>query len=370
MIAPAFVPVTVLRLFDGEDAPWVERVLDVVERSLGEPWRVLLERLEHAPIRASSARIMAIVSALRRVTGGRAERAKIARKLRGTVLGPPALDRDARDARLAAAAAELGLDPRDVESLLWADLALERPVLLPSGRPPARTLIAFANVDRIQRCVRRADDLELRVWDDANSLVRMAARCGLIASVTRADDGATVLALAGPLAMFHATSVYGRALAALVPLLADHRRFRLDVHCDLASGRRTLRVEPPVELPPAPPPRRKAPTFAERLARDLAGAGCTVEREPPPIASGAHVLFPELAFDHGGRRTRVEIVGFSTAAYLRDKLARYRAAAVPVVLCVDAKRAPPDLAHDGEAAIVTFTRRIDAAEVMRAGAAS
>jgi len=360
-----FPTVTPLRLFDGEDTPWVERVLDVVERSLGEPWRVLLERLEHAPLRASSARVMAIVGALRRITGGRAERGKLARKLRGAVLGRPALDRDARDARLAAASAELGLEPRDLESLLWADLALERPVVLPQGRPPARTLIAFANVERIQRCVRRANELELRVWDDANSLVRMAARCGLIASIARGEDDSTLLALTGPLGLFHATSVYGRALSALVPLLADHRRFRLDVHADLASGRRTLRVEPPVVLPPVPAPRRKQPSLAERLARALVDAGCTVEREPSPTASGAHLLFPDLAFVRDGERTLVEIVGFSTQPYLAEKLARYRAADASVVLCVDAGRAPPDLAHD-DRAIVPFTRRIDAAAVLEA----
>ena len=54
------------------------------------------------------------------------------------------------------------------------------------------------------------------------------ARYGLIAQIRR-DDDATTLDVMGPLALFHSTMVYGRALAALVPLLVDHPRFELDM---------------------------------------------------------------------------------------------------------------------------------------------
>ena len=93
-----------------------------------------------------------------------------------------------RHARLATAAAELGTTPEDVESLLWADLAMERPVVLPDGRPAETELAAFANLERIQRALRRAHDLQLRVWDQAHELVRMVARYGLIAQIRRESE--------------------------------------------------------------------------------------------------------------------------------------------------------------------------------------
>ncbi|MDQ3335508.1 MAG: hypothetical protein M4D80_10110, partial [Myxococcota bacterium] len=76
-----------VRLFDHDDVPWIVQLLQIVERSLGEPWRVLLERIEHAPLRTGSRPVTprmrdAITSALRRVLGGRAERSRIARRLR------------------------------------------------------------------------------------------------------------------------------------------------------------------------------------------------------------------------------------------------------------------------------------------------
>lgn len=349
-----------LKLLDHTDSPWIEEVLDVVARSLGEPWRVLLARLEHAEVGASPVRVAAILRALRRVTGGRAERGRVARELRREILGQPALDAATRTTRLTTTAARIGISPADIEPMLWADLARERPVTLPNGRPDAPTLAAFANLDRIQSAVRRAYSVHIRVQDDANDLVRAAARFGLVASVTRAPDDATKLDITGPLSLFGSTTVYGRSLTALVPLLADFPRFTLDITCD-RGGRHTLRVGPPLLLPAAPLPKPRRLGLAERLARDLFDLGIAVEREPPPIAlaHAADLLFPELALEHRSLRWYVEIVGFATAEYLTHKLALYRDAGISrIALCIDAAHAvlPPPPLPCGR--LLPFSRRI------------
>jgi len=237
---------------------------------------------------------------------------------------------------------------------------MERPVALPSGRPREAELAAFANLERIQRCVRRAHDLQLRIWDRANDLVRTVARYGLIAQIKREGD-ATLLDVIGPLALFHSTMVYGRALAALVPLLADHARFELDIHCKLGGEQAHLKVAPPVLLPPVMVSPRRAPSVAERLARDLAARGHTVEREPPPIASGEHLLFPDLVLEHAGAPWFIEVVGFSTQEYLTTKLARYHRAGINVALCVDLTSAP---GCDLEARVCSFTKGVDVDDLL------
>ncbi|HEX3764347.1 MAG TPA: DUF790 family protein [Kofleriaceae bacterium] len=348
------------RLYDETDLPWIAQLLDIVEQTVGEPWRVLIERVEYAPLRVHASHRAAMLQALRRVLGGSGQRARIARRARALVLGPPALDPAERQARLATAAATLGTTPEDVESLLWVDLAMERPVVLPEGRPAETELAALANLERIQRCVRRAHDLQLRVWDRATELVRTVARHGLISQI-RCDGDATVLEVMGPLALFHATVVYGRALAQLVPLLAEHPRFELDIRCRISGEEAQLHVAPPVWLPPAPASRRR-PSTAERLASDLEAHGHAVEREPPPIASRAHLLFPDLALDRGGTRWVVEVLGFATQEYLTAKLDRYRAAGIPqVVLCTDLATAP---GCDQATQVCGFLRRIEVDDLL------
>ena len=351
-----------LRLYGADDLPWLTTIVDHVARAVGEPWRVLRERLDHTPI--SAARITAILGALRRVTGGRAERTKIARRLRARVLGHPALDETTRAARLREAADELGLAADEVAALLWIDLANERPVTLPGGRPDELELAAFANLDRIQRAVRRARTLRLRVWGDAHELIRTARRYGLLATVL-ADGDATVLDVIGPLSLFHATTVYGRALTALVPLLADHPRFVLDLDCDFGRGPVELRVAPPVRLPPVAAS-RATPSLAQRLARDLERAApeLRIERDPPPIASGADLMFPDVRVG----AWLIEIVGFATASFVANRVARYAAAGVTnLILCVDEQRSeavPPSRN------LVAFRKRVDPARVLATMAAA
>jgi predicted nuclease of restriction endonuclease-like RecB superfamily len=328
---------TDIRLFDARDTPWIATLLDIVERSLGEPWRILAARVEEAALAPHPSRVDTILGALRRIAGGGAERARIARRVRALVLGHPALDRDARDARLSAAACSLGLAPADVESLLWADIARERPVTFPkSGRPAATTLAAYANLDRIQRALRRAREVRIRIADAGQDLVRAIARRGLIAEISR-DGDSTVFDITGPLALFHSTTVYGRTLASLVPLLADHASFAVDVTCDFDGQQRRLHVESPVSLPPPFIHPRRRPSFAERLAVMLVARGHTVERDPDPIVHGSQLLFPELRVDG----TYVELVGFATAEYLAARRAAYAAAGIDRVrLCIARSRMP------------------------------
>lgn len=356
-------PSRIPRLYGPEDLPWIAKLVDIVEQSVGQPWRVLVERVEHAPLHVHTSHRTAMLQALRRVLGGAGQRARIARQVRALVLGPPVLGHAEREARLATAAMALGTTPEDIESLLWIDLAMERPVALPDGRPAEAELAAFANLERIQRCVRRAHDLQLRVWDRANELVRTAQRYGLIAQI-RGDGEATMLDVIGPLALFHSTMVYGRALAALVPLLADHARFALDLHCELGGDHVHFQIAPPVLLPPVAA-RRRAPSIAERLAHDLVELGHAVEPEPPPIASGEHLLFPDLVLDRAGTRWFIEVVGFSTKEYLTAKLDRYRHAGIAtVVLCVDLASAPDCDLHAQAAQVCSFTKYVDVDDLL------
>lgn len=351
-----------VRAFDEHDEAWISTLLDVVERSLDEPWRVLEERLERARL-ASSHDVRSILIALKRVVGGRTERIRVARTLRERILGVPALDASEREARIAAAADALGIAAEDVESMLWADLSRERPVALPRGRPQPLQLAALANLDRVQAAVRRAQEVRIELRDDANELIRTAARYGLLASARHCET-TTILQVAGPLALFHATAVYGRALAALVPLLSDHAWLSFEIVEPVREPHqppRSVYLLPPLLLPPVPVTKRRKPTVGQRLARQLLDAGFEIQREPPPIARGEELLFPELAVIDAatGQRWLVEIVGFSTDEYLAHRLASYDASHDRnVLLCVDAERSP-HVAAGGRARIVPFRRHVE-----------
>jgi predicted nuclease of restriction endonuclease-like RecB superfamily len=123
------------------------------------------------------------------------------------------------------------------------------------------------------------------------------------------------------------------------------------------------------------PPARELAAFDSRLearfARDFEGLGSdfTLVREPEPVPlGGGRLLFPDFALVSRRapeRRWLLEIVGFWTAAYLEEKLARFREARLErVLLCVDERRACREEALPAGAKLVRFRSRISAPEVL------
>ncbi|HET9624193.1 MAG TPA: hypothetical protein VFP84_22625, partial [Kofleriaceae bacterium] len=118
-------------------------------------------------------------------------------------------------------------------------------------------------------------------------------------------------------------------------------------------------VVSPVVLPPACPAPRSA--AADALAADLRAHGVAVEAWPPPVAGDGDLLFPQLAFVERGVAWCIELIGLSTPDRVADRLARYRAAHQPVVLCVEQRFAP---GADATPGVHRFTSQVDARDVL------
>jgi predicted nuclease of restriction endonuclease-like RecB superfamily len=211
------------------------------------------------------------------------------------------------------------------------DLASERPVTLPDGRPSELQVAALANERTIRRALMRAESISLRVWGDARPIVRAAAARGLITTIAAGTPGETIFDVCGPLAIVHHTTVYGRALAGFVQHLAGCERFELEIACNFGHGSFVMGVASPIVLPEAAA--SKSWKLVDKLARALTTADLEVVRDPPPVATGRHLSFPHLM----ARGVYVEVVGFWTEAYLASKVARYGAAGARVVVCAHSK---------------------------------
>jgi predicted nuclease of restriction endonuclease-like RecB superfamily len=342
-----------MAVYGVDDAPWIGSIVDEVERGVGQPWRVVVDRLDRLPL--PGVRIKAVVMALRRLGGGRGANPAVARRTRALVLGVPALDAAVRTKRIADASDKLGVSPAEIEHQLWMDLASERAVAMPNGRPSELQVAAFANERKIRRTLMRAESITLRVWGDARPIVRAAAARGLIATIGAGSTGETIFEVCGPLAIVHHTTVYGRALAGFVQHLARCERFELDIRCNFGHGAFVASLASPIVLPEAA--RAKSWKLVDKLARELAKADLEVVRDPPPVAAGSRLAFPHLI----ANGVHVEVVGFWTEAYLAAKIARYRDAGARVVVCAHSRSVgePPR-------GVVMFDGAISAAAVITA----
>jgi predicted nuclease of restriction endonuclease-like RecB superfamily len=352
-----------LQLLDEEDAPWISALVDELEAAVGRPWRELLERIERLPVRAVAARRAAVIEALRKSLSGREEGALKAAVVRRHLLGRSAVDPNTRAERVQQAATSFGVDVGALEAALWTDLPGERLVVMRDARPSPMALAAAANLAIIQSALMRCHSVRLRMTGNARAIVRTAVIRGLIATARRRSDHIEV-ELSGPLSLFHRTTVYGRALGSIVPHLAWCESFTLDARCDFGRGQGTLRLQPPVLLPPSSPPQRFDSKLEARFVKDMAKLAphWRVLREPTPIDAGAQLAFPDFMLQHRelpDLQWWLEIVGYWRSEYLAAKLATYRAARLPnVVLCIDANRAVDDADLPRDARIVRFEKHV------------
>lgn len=359
----------ILQLFDERDTPWIAAIVDELERAVGRPWRELLQRIDRLPERSSPARRAAVVGAMQGFFGGRVDGAVDPKQLRRVLFGSAAVDVVTRDERIAAAAQALQTTPELVADSVWRDLPAERTVLLPHGRPSELAIAAEANLCIIRRALLRCHELRLEVSGNARGIVRTAALRGLLSVAHRQGDR-IALCISGPLAMFHRTTVYGRALGSLISQLAWCEQFLLEARCNIKGSEAMFRLQPPLLLPPSSRPQKYDSAVEARFERDMARGAphWRVMREPCAVDAGTRLIFPDFLIEHrmnSSRRWWVEIVGYWTAEYLAHKLAAYRAANLPnVILCVDAKRSLSERELPRAARIVRFKKWVTVREVL------
>ena len=379
MVPETFLPyslrgeIVVPRFLGEHDHPWLRVLLDEYERFVGRPQRELDERLrEPLPGASFIGKQRLAVHVVQRIWGGQGRPAMAPQRVRATVFGEAARSPASREDILAAAAHRLGVSAAEVEAALFADLPGERLVASPSRPLSPGELALRANLALVQSLMFRATAVTIEVCGNARAVVRHAKLRGLIcAVVARGDTGDAVLELSGPFSLFRRTLLYGRALGALVPLLAWCQRFRLYANCVLREERVTLRLASGDPIFPAAEPRAYDSKVEERFARDFRRAARDWEiiREPEPVTAGATLLFPDFVLRHrldGEKRWLLEIVGFWTPEYLARKLALYRKAGLPnLILCIDDERQCTDGELPLGARVLRFRRHVAVDQVLR-----
>jgi predicted nuclease of restriction endonuclease-like RecB superfamily len=366
----------VLHYLTERDEPWLRALIDEYQRGVGEKRSELSARLRKpltVPAPKSKQRLAAEV--LIDLSSAPIVRAVPPRDARGELFLAAATATMPRPAVLRAVASQLGTDAESLEASLFADLPSEcQAGPLPADVSPSRVSLE-ANLRLVNSWIRRARSVRLMAWGNARALVRQARLHGLICNVRRAPsagygDG-LALEISGPLSLFRHTSLYARALCALVPRALCCPRFELVAVCDAGPGLAptTLVVRSGDPLPAGREPRAFDGQLEERFVKDFrkAGRDWDVVREPCPVENGGSLLFPdfELLHRHEQRRFLLEIVGFWTPKYLQEKLSRLRAAKLDnVILCIDEARACSDAELPEDAAIVRYRRRIDVAKIL------
>jgi hypothetical protein len=356
--------------FTARDEPWLRALLGQYACFSGQKQSELHERLrEPLPTAAPKIKLQIAILVLDALSRARPTLAVPAKEARAALFRAAAREPAPRTALLRSVAASLAVSERELESALFADLRSERRVAeLPVDISPLR-VINDANLAIVSSYLRRATHVRVVVSGNTRALLRHARVTGLICRVSRAERATegVVLDVSGPFALFHHSELYGRALSSLIPLLARSAEFELTASCALGQGaeRHSLLVRSGDPIGKSSELSRPVRRLEHKFERDFrrAAPGWDLSAEPSAIASGETLIFPDFALvprHDPSRSWLLEILGFWTPEYLREKQKRLQAAGIErFLLCVDQNRecTEPDPAPDPR--IIRYRSRID-----------
>ncbi|MBI5545597.1 MAG: DUF790 family protein [Deltaproteobacteria bacterium] len=360
-----------------QDHPWLDALLDELKRFEGRTvreWRARAAEPLRAPCSARRQRMVASLLEARCVAEPPTTR-PLPRERRLALFLEAQRRRSAlafdRDAILSETAARLGMAPDALADALHSDVPSERRVSLASAPADAHALALEANLAMAQGLLRAAGSLEIDVGGGSRAVVRQILLKRLLCTVRPAAGGVRI-EVSGPYALFRHTTLYGRALASIIPTLRGADRFVVRARLRAHGRPKTVRIASgdPV-FPPGAALRRYDSQLEERFARDLARAAkdWDLVREPEPIAVDGTWVFPDFAIVHRSdpsRRWLLEVVGYWTPEYLESKLQRLRKAGrSDVIVCLDDRFVSQGMELPRCCPVVPFHRRIDVEAVRR-----
>lgn len=223
---------------------------------------------------------------------------------------------------LVRAAGKLLIKPDDLEKALFADheenlVVKEFQIITPEN------LIRQYNLSLAQTLLFKATGMEISMEDNYQQVFWRIKQLRLMYSIL--DDK---IYLDGPISLFKLTERYGTAFAKLLPAIIKSTEWSLKASIirKTSQGKRVydftldhtdkqiFGIEPGFE---------ETPGFDSAIERDfykLAFHGWTVKREPTVLKAGQYAFIPDFSMERNGTRIYVEIIGFWTPEYLKNKI--------------------------------------------------
>ncbi|MGC9105592.1 MAG: DUF790 family protein [Thermoprotei archaeon] len=272
----------------------------------------------------------------------------------------PALTEEERERVIQEVRKGLGVDP---DKYMFSDLE-EELVVKEKPKLTAEDLVKWYNLSLLQTLLFRAYRMTVYVGSNWKEIVRRAKWLGLMYF---AYDNPLRLDFVGPATLVKMTEKYGRNFAVLLPYVVSARAWRVEAEITLGKSRKRVykldvhnypnlkavqveeeRFDSSVE--------RKFFTDFQSVAKDW-----NIVREPRPLVVGDKLFIPDFLVEKGKIRVYVEIVGFWTREYVREKLEKLSGVKEPILVLLNEELAMGDFSAFN---VIKFRKYVDVSKVV------
>jgi hypothetical protein len=276
-------------------------------------------------------------------------------------------DPEKRKTILSQAALELDVTVEELEESLYADLEDEFTL---EGFEPVdpEALLKQYNLSLTQTLLFYSKELTFTTTGNWQRIFRQIKWLGLIYTISR-NNGSVQVRVDGPSSLFKLSRRYGTSLAKLLPTVIQNRDWTLKAMILRRKGDRQLlnfeldsrrddglmeSLDKTIEME----------AYDSRVEGDFASrfkaleTGWELTREPEPLPVGTHVMIPDFGFQKGSLQVYLEVVGFWTPQYLKDKIEKLgHLGSVDMIVAVDADLACQKLDQIGRRLNVLYYNR-------------
>ncbi len=285
-----------------------------------------------------------------------------------------AANEEERKMAVEAAAKELGITADHMQSCMFADMEDEQ-VIMQFDAIDAKTLIKLYNLSLAQTLLFRATEMEFSVDANAREVFSAIKRLGLMYHAYQTDR--LYVKVDGPLSVLKLTEKYGTSFAKLLPAIVKSDDFNLKAFIvrrknavrqyvlDLDAKHKWF-FSAPSSAPAHEIVKEKNGDYdsslEERFAADFKSLdiGWTLRREPCVLSTnaGTGVIIPDFVFEKGNLKVYLEIVGFWTESYLKEKFEKLNAIKDRIIVAVDETLACSRIKENGNMNLIYFKNKI------------
>jgi predicted nuclease of restriction endonuclease-like RecB superfamily len=217
------------------------------------------------------------------------------------------------------AARKLSVQTDSFEHELWADME-ENLIIKEFQTITPEALLRQYNLSLTQTLLFKATGMEIQIEDNYQHVFRKIKQLGLMYSIQ--DDR---ICLDGPVSLFKMTERYGTALAKLLPAVMRCSKWSLKASIlrKTMQGKRIYEFTLDDSRWIFAVETSNSESFDSAIEKEfslLGFNGWQVRREPAVLQAGQYAFIPDFSLERNGSRIYVEIIGFWTPEYLRNKI--------------------------------------------------
>ena len=273
----------------------------------------------------------------------------------------PILDEKEREKIIEKVNKELGVN---TIRYMFSDLDEEKKIIK-FNEIKAEDLIKWYNLSLLQTLLFKSYKLTVYVSSNWKEIVKRAKWLGLMYF---AYDKPLRLEFVGPATLVKLTEKYGRNLAVLLPFIISSPEWKIEA--EIVLGKKTkriykLKVENYKELKAIEiDEKRFDSSVEEKFYNDFLSVAkdWKIIREPEPLVVDNRLFIPDFLVEKGNLRVYIEIVGFWTKEYVKEKLEKLKKIKEPMLVLLNEELGKEKFQG---MSVITYKRKVDISQVYK-----